>query len=71
MDEYKVFEDIKIELHFRCVHDVAESACVSPSTLRNWMEGRTRTPRIDTLYRVARAMGFSIVLKRNSLRAVA
>lgn len=43
---------------------IADEAEVHWTTLYNWCAGKTTKPRIDTLSRVARAMGYEIVLKR-------
>ena len=45
---------------------IAEIADIHWGTLYSWTSLRTRTPRIDTLCRVARALGYDIVLKRKS-----
>ena len=46
--------------------DIAEKAQVHWTTLYAWLSGRTRKPRIDTLCRVALALGYDIVLARRS-----
>jgi DNA-binding phage protein len=43
---------------------VAEEAGCHWTTLYNWCAGKTTHPRIDTLTKVAAALGFEIVLKR-------
>jgi len=50
--------------------DIAEKAQVHWTTLYAWLSGRTRKPRIDTLCRVAFALGFDIVLARRSSSTV-
>lgn len=44
--------------------NIAEEAEVHWTTIYNWCAFKTVAPRIDTLARVARAMGYDIVLKR-------
>lgn len=43
---------------------IAEEAGVHWTTLYSWCSYKTFAPRIDTLSKVARAMGYDIVLKR-------
>lgn len=43
---------------------LANQASVHPTTLYNWTHGEVMTPRIDTLSRVAAAMGYDICFKR-------
>lgn len=44
--------------------DIAQSAEISPSTIHNWCYGTVTRPRIDTLTKVAGALGYEIVLKK-------
>jgi transcriptional regulator with XRE-family HTH domain len=41
---------------------LANEAGVSPQTLWSWVEGRTISPRINTMVKVATALGYSIEL---------
>lgn len=43
---------------------IAEEAEVHWTTLYNWTHGATINPHISTLARVARVLGYNIVLKR-------
>lgn len=43
---------------------IAIQAGVSISCIYSWTHGKTMTPRIDTLSKVARALGYEIVLTR-------
>lgn len=45
---------------------IAKEARVHWTTLYYWVSGRTTKPRIDTLCRVAYALGFDIVLSRRN-----
>lgn len=45
---------------------VAERAEVSWVTLYNWCAGKTQNPHINTLGRVARALGFEIEIRRTA-----
>jgi len=44
---------------------LSQKAGVSISTLYNWAELKVFAPRIDTLSKVARALGYEIVLRLN------
>lgn len=44
--------------------ELAEAAQVSIGTLYLWKSGVTTRPRIDTLTKVARIMGYDLVLRR-------
>ena len=45
--------------------ELAKASKVGVSTIYAWKNGTTITPRIDTLTKVARALGYEIVLKRS------
>ena len=47
---------------------VALDADVHWTTLYSWVSFRTRTPRIDTICRVAKALGYDVILRRKSTR---
>lgn len=67
-ETYQVFEDLKgilAEFDFRWV---AETAGVSDQTLYNWHNGLTHKPRIDTITKVAKALGYEIVLELRETR---
>lgn len=67
----KIFLDILGQLWDRKgeFKDIAEKAGVHISTLYNWAELKTFAPRIDTLCKVAGALGFEIVLELKSPQA--
>lgn len=63
-----------IELFYRIQMDLenhpdlrhlSEVSSTSPSTLYNWLEGKTKAPRISTLNRVGSALGYKIMLVRD------
>lgn len=62
-ETYRVFEDLKGVLAEFDFHWVAETAGVSQQTLYNWHNGYTHKPRIDTITKVANALGYEIVLE--------
>ncbi len=43
---------------------LAIDACVHVNTLYNWAWGETMNPHIETLVKVANAMGFDIILAK-------
>jgi DNA-binding phage protein len=75
-DLFGIFQELKHELYKWNIESVAADAHVSPSTIYFWMAGKTHFPRLDTISRVADAVGFEIRLvkikgkKKNHLRAV-
>jgi predicted transcriptional regulator len=67
-EEYKVFADLRKELKNYEGHqlvDLADKAEVSYSTLYFWLDGKTQRPRLDTLSKVAKAMGYGIELVKS------
>ena len=62
--DLRAFQELKAELNKWNVEYVAQSAPVGVSTIYNWLEGRTMYPRLDTLTKVARVVGFEIQLVR-------
>lgn len=75
--EYRIFSQILVMLWGLNgeaeMKELAKASTVGVSTLYAWKSGYTQTPRIDTLTKVAKAMGYEIVLKRTRrapLRAV-
>lgn len=47
---------------------LAAEAGISPSTIRNWLNGRTLSPRLNTLLAVADALGYDLRLVRRRAR---
>jgi len=68
-----VFDDLKAELRGWNTRSVAQTAGVATSTVYFWLEGKVKTPRLDTVVKVADAIGFELTLRRKgrALRAVA
>ena len=50
--------------------DIAEQAGVHWTTLYYWIAGRTQKPRLDTVCRVARALGFDLSLVRRNTKGL-
>ena len=75
-DLFKIFQQLKHELYKWDVQSVAEDAGIAPATIYFWMNGTTNYPRLDTISRVADAIGFEIRMtrvkgaKKNHLRSV-
>ena len=62
----EVFNEIKdLMMGYNTVW-LADTARVSHATLYKWMDGTTRFPRLDTIFKVARAMGYDIVLQKRA-----
>ena len=57
-----IFEELKEELQEWDVESVAECAGVSNACIWYWLEGKTKKPRLDTIMRVADAIGFDLKL---------
>jgi len=61
---FKVFLEIIGLLWEYELPGLAKEAEVSQSTLYNWMHGKVHAPRLDTLTKVAKVLGYEIVLQR-------
>ena len=64
IDDVRVFQQLKAELMVWNVEYVASEANVAPSTIYFWLDGTTMFPRLDTIAKVARVVGFEIKLVR-------
>lgn len=62
----KMFKDLikHIPHHWDGQVNLAHDAGVSPQTLWSWVEGRTISPRINTMVKVATALGYDIALTK-------
>jgi len=58
-----VYEELKSVLTSYNIQSVAEVANVHVNTIYHWLEGYTKAPRIDTIDRVAKAVGHRIELR--------
>jgi DNA-binding phage protein len=73
-ETYQVFIDIKDIICEYDFHWLSETAGVSQQTLYNWHHGITSKPRIDTLTKVAAALGYDLTLtlrEQRRMRSVA
>lgn len=59
-----VFEQLKEELANWHTPSVAEASGVSPQTIYYWLDGHTKLPRLDTVVRVAEAIGLRLRLEQ-------
>lgn len=57
-----IFEELKDILYEYNSQSVAESAGVATSTIYFWLDGQTRKPRLDTIVKVAAAVGYELRL---------
>ena len=62
----KIYEDIKSELKGYNIESVAENSGVAPATIYFWLNGTTKKPRLDTVVRVAKAIGYELQLVKVS-----
>lgn len=75
----KTIKEVKDELNrvrvfldlLTCIQDsgfaieaLAQEAGVAPATLYFWLDGKTKHPRIDTVHKVATALGLDVRLYR-------
>ena len=56
------FGELKEALNDYDIESVASAADVHVTTLYHWLDGRTTGPRITTMQKVAKAIGYKIVL---------
>ena len=64
-----IFEELKDELQAWNIESVAECAGVSNACIWYWLEGKVKKPRLDTIMKVADAIGFDLKLvKRLQVR---
>ena len=63
----KMFKDLISHLprHWDGQCALAHDADVSPQTIWMWVEGRTVSPRINTMVKVAAALGYDIALVKS------
>lgn len=59
-----IFDRVRRELGKYNISEVSEYSGVHRYTLYDWLKKETPAPRIDTLTKVADAIGFDIVLER-------
>ena len=62
VSQFRLFNEVKTELMKWNIAHIEEESGVTNQTLYNWLNGITMFPRIDTLTKVAEAMGFEIAL---------
>jgi transcriptional regulator with XRE-family HTH domain len=55
-----LFIQIRIEIMYCCIEDLAERAGVHISTLYSWRDGKVQMPLADNLINVATALGYIV-----------
>jgi DNA-binding phage protein len=66
-----IFEELKEELHEYNILSVAEASGVTDACIHLWLSGQTKKPRLDTVVRVADAIGFDMrLVRRKQVRPV-
>jgi DNA-binding phage protein len=68
MVESKAFEDLKKRLLMYDLDTVARTSKVNKQTLNNWLNGTTKGPRLTTLIKVSKALGYKLVFQRSTTR---
>ena len=63
-DRLEIFEQIKEIIEDYNFAYLSEESGVSEPTLYNWINGYTKKPRLDTITKVANAVGYRIRLIR-------
>lgn len=58
------FEKLCTVIRSQDINRVAKRAKVAPATLYFWLDGTTTGPRLTTLVKVARAVGYDIKLQK-------
>ena len=59
-----IFDELKDILQEYVVADVALVAGVGEATIYFWLDGTTRKPRLDTIVKVAAALGYELRLHK-------
>ena len=63
-DRLVIFEDLKGILEDYNPAWIEQESGVSNQTIYNWLAGKTKKPRLDTITKVARAVGYELVLQK-------
>lgn len=61
-EQISLFEEVKDILDGYNIQSVSDTSGVATATLYFWLDGTTRLPRLDTVIRVADALGYELVL---------
>lgn len=61
-DQITIFEDVKGILQSYNVKSVSDLSGVAVPTIYSWLEGRVHKPRLDTIVKVADALGYELRL---------
>lgn len=63
-DLAELYKVLQHDLKYLCLQDVADKANCSASTLRNWRDLKTKSPRIQTVMAVAPVLGYIIAWRK-------
>jgi len=71
-DHMQLFEQLCNIINSYNVNWLSEESGVSSQAIYFWLSGKTRKPRLDTIFKVARAVGWNLTLikERAVLHAV-
>ena len=69
----EIFDQIRNEVAEYHVGSLAKEAGIAPATLYFWLEGRTKSPHLRTILKVAHVLGYDLELvkRKTQLRKVA
>lgn len=60
-----IFEELKEIMLAYNVNDLANVSGIGVSTIYFWLDGTTRKPRLDTICKVAHALGYELRLTKS------
>ncbi len=71
-DLLEVFEDLKAILNGYNPAWIEQESGVTDQTIYNWLQNKTRKPRLDTITKVAKVVGYKLTLVKEGphLRSV-
>ena len=67
-DQISLFEELKDHLAGYNIKSVSDLSGVATPTLYFWLDGTTRKPRLDTIIKVAQALGYELQLIKTTKR---
>lgn len=57
-----IFDEVIHVIEMNDINEISEAADVSISTLHNWVNKKTKSPRLITLYKVSEAIGIEFTI---------
>ena len=68
-EQILIFVELKDILRDYCIASVSDACGVAEGTMYRWLDGVTRKPRLDTIVKVANALGYELRLHRINVAA--